>query len=192
MTLRQRLLKTFYPLIMRFGASSQKGILSGQDAPPEPFYELQATLNNGQPLSLRSFRGKKLLLVNTASDCGYTAQYAELQQLSVLYADRLVVIGFPANDFKEQEKGSDEEIAKFCALNYGVSFPLARKGSVIPGADQQPVFRWLTRKEANGWNSQAPEWNFSKYLVDEQGRLTHYFAPSVSPLSPQVREAIER
>ena len=97
---------------------------------------------------------------------------------------------FIANDFKEQEKGSDTEIAQFCKLNYGVTFPLVKKSTVIKGPDQHPVFRWLSHKELNGWCNQQPEWNFSKYLVNEEGVLTNYFAASVSPLDPEVMKAI--
>ena len=121
------------------------------------------------------------MIVNTASECGYTAQYAELQQLYTKYADQLTIIGFPSNDFKEQEKGTDDEIAAFCKVNFGVTFPLAKKSSVLKGLGQNEVFQWLTMKEMNGWNEQQPTWNFSKYLIDEKGRLTHYFDPSVVP-----------
>jgi glutathione peroxidase len=133
-----------------------------------------------------------VLLVNTASACGYTNQYAELQQLWEQYRDRLLVVGFPANDFKEQEKGNDEEIAQFCQLNFGVNFPLSKKTTVIPGNQQHPVYQWLTDKSRNGWNEQAPGWNFSKYLVDEEGRLLGYFEAGVSPLSETIKELIEK
>jgi len=130
------------------------------------------------------------LLVNTASDCGYTDQYDELQKLYDEEKDRLVIIGFPSNDFKQQEKGTDEEIAAFCRINYGVRFPLVKKSSVLPGPEQHPVFQWLTDKSKNGWTSKKPSWNFSKYLVNEEGMLIGYFDPSVSPLNKKVREAI--
>ena len=126
------------------------------------------------------------MLVNTASDCGYTNQYDDLQKLHETLHDKLMVIGFPANDFKEQEKGNDEEIAQFCKINFGVTFPLAKKNSVKKGKDQQEVFRWLTDKSRNGWNNKQPSWNFSKYLVDEHGILTNYFDPAISPRSEQM------
>ena len=121
------------------------------------------------------------MLVNTASNCGYTAQYKELEELYEKYKNQLVIIGFPANDFKEQEKGSDEEIAQFCRVNYGISFPLSKKSVVIKSPEQNPVFRWLTDKSRNGWNDKPPTWNFSKYLVNEEGTLTHYFDPAIPP-----------
>lgn len=159
--------------------------------PTASFYDLHTILNNGEAFSFEELKGKKLLIVNTASNCGYTNQYEDLQKLYEQYKDKLVVIGFPANDFKEQEKGSDEEIATFCKLNFGVSFPLAKKSAVI-GADKNEVFQWLSDKNKNGWNEQEPTWNFSKYLVSEDGVLLNYFDPGVSPMSNEVISAIEK
>jgi glutathione peroxidase len=158
--------------------------------PLTPFYQLRATANNGSFLNFDQFKGKKVLLVNTASDCGYTGQYDELEKLYKLFQNKLVILGFPANDFKEQEKGTDEAIAEFCRINYGVTFPLIKKTSVIRGTEQNEVFQWLTNKNKNGWNDQSPTWNFAKYLVNEEGILTNYFAPSVSPLDETVVRAI--
>jgi len=132
-----------------------------------------------------------VLIVNTASNCGYTNQYQELQKLYDQYKEKLIVLAFPSNDFKEQEKGNDEEIAAFCQVNFGVSFPLAKKTVVVKAPDQNKVYEWLTRKELNGWNDQQPTWNFSKYLIDEKGQLSHYFDPAVSPLSEDVVQAIK-
>jgi glutathione peroxidase len=159
--------------------------------PQVSFYDLEYALNDGKTVHFSAFKGKKVLIVNTASNCGYTNQYEDLQKLHEQFREKLVVIGFPANDFKEQEKGSDEEIAAFCKLNYGVSFPLAKKSSVI-GIDQNEVFRWLSDKNKNGWNTQEPTWNFSKYLVSEAGVLLNYFDPGVSPMSEEVIAAIEK
>ncbi len=103
-----------------------------------------------------------------------------------------MIIGFPANDFKEQEKGNDAEIAQFCKLNFGVTFPLAKKSIVIKEKDQNSVYRWLTDSTQNGWNNRQPSWNFCKYIVDEQGRLTHYFGASVSPLDERLVEIIKK
>ncbi len=154
-------------------------------------YEIAFQANNGQVQKMADFKGKKMLIVNTASNCGYTAQYAELQDLYDRYRDKLVVIAFPANDFGEQEKGSDDEIATFCKVNYGISFPLAKKSQVVKGQKQHPVFQWLTNPELNGWCSQQPEWNFSKYLVDEQGELTHYFPTNLSPLDEAITRHLD-
>ena len=193
MTYRQKVLKAVYPALMWFtkltGKNAQE--LSGIKEPPVPFYTQQAILINGDTIDFSSFKGKKVLLVNTASDCGYTNQYDDLQKLSETYKDKLIVLGFPANDFKEQEKGTDTEIAQFCKLNFGVTFPLMQKSSVIKSPQQNPVFQWLTEAAKNGWNDKAPTWNFSKYLVNEKGILTNYFDPSVPPLSDAVKKAIE-
>ncbi len=159
--------------------------------PPVSFYELSITLNDGKTCHFSDLKGKKALLVNTASNCGYTNQYEDLQKLHEQFGNKVLVIGFPANDFKEQEKGSDEEIAAFCKLNFGVSFPLAKKSSVI-GDDQNEVFSWLSDQKKNGWNNQEPTWNFSKYLVSEDGVLLNYFDPGVSPMSEEVIAAIEK
>ena len=194
MTGRQKVLKAVYPAMMwitKITGVNNKVLSSEKKAPPVSFYSLKTVLTDGSPLDLSAYKGKKILLVNTASECGYTAQYNQLQELYNRYNDKLVVIAFPANDFKEQEKGSDAEIAAFCKKNYGVSFPLAQKTTVIKTAGQNPVFQWLTDAAQNGWSNQAPEWNFSKYLVNEEGVLTHYFGPSVEPMSDQVLKAIQ-
>jgi glutathione peroxidase len=194
MTFRQKILKTVYPAFIWITKITGKNMekLTSTKEPIVSFYTLSDTLNNNSALNFETLKGKKVLLVNTASDCGYTNQYDDLQKLSELYKDKLVVIGFPANDFKEQEKGSDEDIAQFCKLNYGVTFPLVKKSSVIKSEQQNPVFNWLTNTTKNGWNDKAPTWNFSKYLVNENGVLVNYFDPSVSPLDEEVKNALER
>jgi len=184
MTFKQKLLKLFYPQIMRGSKQSEKGkilVNKAQVSPAESIYDFEVELNNGQKLPLSQFRNKRILIVNTASDCGYTGQFDELQRLHEQNGSELAVIGFPANDFREQEKGSDAEIAQFCKVNYGVTFPLAKKGSVIRAHGQQDLFSWLSSKQRNGWCEQEPVWNFSKYLVDEQGRLSGFYGPAVSP-----------
>lgn len=160
--------------------------------PTASFYDLSVNLNTGETLSFSALKGKKVLLVNTASDCGYTPQYADLQSLHEAQKDQLVILGFPANDFGEQEKGTDAEIAGFCLRNFGVSFPLVNKSTVIKGANQHPVFQWLTNPALNGWNDQPPVWNFSKYLVSEEGVLLQYFEPSVSPSGPEIANALKK
>jgi len=194
MTLRQSILKAIYPLWMWYSRNKEnrKKILQNRNnvQPVHSFYSLSARLNNNTDLNFDSLKGKKVLLVNTASDCGYTNQYDDLQKLFETTKDKLIVIGFPANDFKEQEKGNDEEIAQFCKINFGVTFPLAKKSSV-KGEKQNEIFKWLSDKNENGWNNKQPSWNFSKYLVNEQGLLTHYFDPAISPLSEEVTKAIQ-
>lgn len=197
MTLRQSFLKAFYPILIWVNKLTGKKRKTMQNinptiVPNKSIYDLSVTLNSHKELPLEHFRGKKLLIVNTASNCGYTNQYDDLQKLSEVYHDKIAVIGFPANDFKEQEKGSDEEIAEFCRVNYGVTFPLATKSTVIKTADQNPIFRWLSDSNENGWNNQQPTWNFSKYLIDENGHLMRYFDPGVSPMDEEVLKAIQQ
>ncbi|MBS1596663.1 MAG: glutathione peroxidase [Bacteroidetes bacterium] len=175
-----------------FGKKEKIKMNRNLSEPPVSFYSLKAITNNGEELSFESLKGKKVLLVNTASDCGYTPQYHDLQELSNAYKNKLIIIGFPANDFGEQEKGSDEQIAGFCKKNYGVDFPLAKKSTVIKGPSQNKIFEWLTNKQENGWNDQQPTWNFSKYLINEKGILTHFFDPALSPMSEEITTAIEQ
>lgn len=196
MTGRQKILRAFYPILIAvtklFGRNNKVLINNKKSQPPQSVYDLTVQLNNGSALPLQSYKGKKMLLVNTASDCGYTNQYDDLQKLYQQFNNQLTIIGFPANDFKEQEKGDDEEIAQFCKINYGVTFPIAKKSVVVKSGDQNNIFKWLTDKKQNGWNDKLPSWNFSKYLINEQGVLTHYFDPSVSPLSDEVIDAVQK
>lgn len=195
MTYRQQVLKAVYPLWMWWakitGTNTQK-LANEKTIPPVDFHSLQDTLIDGSPFSFDRLKGKKVLLVNTASDCGYTNQYDDLEKLYREFENKLVIIGFPANDFKEQEKGDDASIASFCRKNYGVSFPLMRKSVVITKQGQNPVYQWLTDPDKNGWNRQAPTWNFSKYLVDENGVLTNFFGPTVRPYDREMIDAISK
>lgn len=195
MTARQKFLKAVYPVFMWFTGKKEGAVkhLSNDTAtPPISFYSLKETANDGTVVDFEKLKGKKIMLVNTASDCGYTGQYHDLQKLSEQYKDKLVVLGFPANDFKEQEKGSDEDIAVFCKQNFGVTFPLMQKSSVIKGANQNKIFNWLTDSAKNGWNNKQPSWNFCKYIVDEEGKLINYFGPAIEPLGKEIAEAINR
>ena len=195
MTTRQKVLRAFYPVftgIQRLTGAQAKAYAAPGDRMTLPSIpSIQFRMNDGAENTLEAYRGKKVLIVNTASDCGYTGQYEQLQALQNSYPDKLVVIGFPANDFKEQEKGTDAEIASFCKLNYGVRFPLAGKSSVVKGPGQQPVFQWLSDAARNGWNSRPPSWNFMKYLLDEQGRLIGVFEPAVDPGGSVIRKMID-
>lgn len=191
MTLRQSLMKVFYPVLMTFKSkNTQKNDKTMQ--PPVSFYSLHAKDNKGNDVNFEQFRGKKILIVNTASDCGFTPQYESLEELYKEYKGKLLILAFPANDFGEQEKGSNEEIASFCKINYGVTFPLMQKGTVVKSSKQNEVFKWLTDKSKNGWNEQEPTWNFCKYLIDENGVLTNFYNSSVSPVSEEVIDAVNK
>lgn len=149
------------------------------------FYDLKATSIDGKEISFEQFKGKKVLIVNTASACGYTYQYEGLQKLHDLYGEDVAVLGFPANDFMFQERGSDSDIADFCEKNYGVTFQMFSK-ITTRGKNQSPVYNWLTNKDLNGWNEKKPTWNFCKYLVNEEGDLVEFFDKSVKPLSKEI------
>jgi len=142
-------------------------------------------LIDGTDIDLMQYKGKKVLIVNTASECGYTPQYKELAELYEKYGDKLVILGFPANNFGSQEPGSNEEIEKFCRENYSVTFPMFEKISVL-GDNMHPVYKWLTSKDLNGWNDQQPKWNFNKYLIDEDGNLLKYFSSAVKPMDKEI------
>jgi glutathione peroxidase len=195
MTYRQKVLKAAYPALMWFNKITGKKakVMENTEGVTtlRSLHNLSVHLNDGTELPLGSFKGKKVLLVNTASNCGYTNQYDDLQKLYEGHKDKLMILAFPANDFKEQEKGTDKEIAEFCKVNYGITFPLAAKSSVIKGKQQNDIFKWLSDETLNGWNDQEPTWNFCKYLVDEDGKLIKFFDTGVSPLSAEVKEAIE-
>lgn len=194
MSYKQSILKSLYPVIMWSSkASGKKQILiNNQNALPAiSFYTLKAKDINGNDFSFEQFKGKKIMIVNTASDCGFTGQYEALEKLSLQYADKLVVIGFPSNDFKEQEKTGNENIAAFCKKNYGLSFPLMGKSIVIKKNHQNEVHKWLSDMTINGWCHQEPAWNFCKYLINEQGVLTHYFPMTVDPLAAEIIAAVE-
>jgi glutathione peroxidase len=187
--IKQKITRFLYPLILRRGRKGHKGTMlsnTQHKKPTDPFHQLSVVLNTGKTLDFSTLPGKKVLIVNTASDCGYTGQYEQLQSLFEEAGDKLMIIGFPANDFGAQEQGSNDEIAQFCKVNYGVTFPIVQKSVIVKQADQHPVFRWLTHASLNGWNDHAPDWNFSKYLVDETGILTHYFGSAISPLDETV------
>ncbi len=139
----------------------------------------------GEKIAFSAFEGKKILIVNVASKCGFTRQYKELQELHELHGDNLVIIGFPCNDFGSQEPGSNEEIAAFCQENYGVTFLMADKVS-IKGKDAHPIFQWLTQKEKNGVMDTKVKWNFYKFLIDEEGRLVKGLSSRVSPLDDEI------
>lgn len=145
----------------------------------------------GNSFDLSQLKGKKVIVVNTASKCGLTPQYKDLQALYELYKDKgLVIVGFPANNFMSQEPGSNDEIATFCSKNYGVTFPMMSKISV-KGKDMHPLYQFLTQKSRNGLQDSEVEWNFQKYLINEKGQLEQVVSPRTSPSSPEVIRWIE-
>lgn len=195
MSYRQSILKSIYPMIMwSTHSSGKKQSLENKNGatPAMSFYDLTMIAIDGTPFNFSNLKGKKIMIVNTASDCGYTGQYEALEKLQQQYKEQLVVIGFPANDFKEQEKSDNQNIAAFCKKNYGVSFPLMEKSIVIKKNHQNLVHKWLSNMSLNGWCNQEPAWNFCKYLINEQGVLVNYFPMTIDPLDPSVIAAIEK
>jgi glutathione peroxidase len=155
----------------------------------ESLHSLKVLNIKGEEVSLSKYKGKKVLIVNVASKCGYTPQYGDLQLLHEKYGDKVAVLGFPSNDFGGQEPGTNIEIAQFCSTNYGVTFDMYDKVAV-KGKDKHPLYQWLTSKSLNGWNDQEPTWNFCKYLVDEEGHLLKFYASSVNPFDDDLINAI--
>jgi glutathione peroxidase len=145
---------------------------------------------DGKMVDLSVYKGKKVVILNVASKCGYTPQYADWEKFYEANSSKVVVLGFPANNFMSQEPGSNAEIATFCQKNYGVTFPMFDKVSV-KGSDQAPIYKWLSTKELNGWNAKEPSWNFCKYVVNEKGVLTHFFASGVKPDDKEFLAAIK-
>jgi glutathione peroxidase len=154
-------------------------------AGPATIHHFKVPSIEGQTIDFSKFKGKKVLIVNTASKCGYTPQYAELEQLHKAYGSKLVIVGFPANNFGGQEPGSNAEINDFCQKNYGVSFVMAEKVSV-KGTDIHPLFKWLTSKEENGVMDAEIKWNFTKFLLDEKGKLLAVFPSKVKPMGEEI------
>ena len=152
-------------------------------------YDFKVTALNGDTIDFADFRGKKILIVNTASKCGFTPQYEGLEQLYQKYKDRLVVIGFPCNNFLSQEPGSNEKIKAFCTKNYGVSFPMAAKISV-KGKNIAPIYKWLCNKSENGVMDAKISWNFNKFLLDENGKIIAWFPSKVTPMSSEITDKL--
>lgn len=148
-------------------------------------YEIEINDINGNPMALSDFRGKKMLFVNVASKCGFTRQYNELQNLSDVFRDELVVIGVPCNQFGRQEPGNADEIKEFCSVNYGITFPFTEKLNVR-GKNQHPLYKWLTNRAQNGKKQSSVKWNFQKYLVDENGNLIDYYYSFTKPMNPKI------
>jgi len=158
---------------------------------PASIYDFKVEGLTGEMIDFSAFKGKKILIVNTASECGYTPQYEDLEALYQKYKDKLVIVGFPSNDFGGQEPGTNKEIAAFCKKNYGVSFPMAAK-ITVKGNDKAPIYRWLTEEQYNDYKNTTVKWNFQKYLVDEKGKLVAMFPSKVKPTSKEIVSLIEK
>ena len=169
-------------LVQTPNAEKAIGISSNQT---KNIYQFKVDGLEGGTIDFSAYKGKKILVVNTASACGYTPQYKELEALYEKYKNKLVIIGFPANNFGGQEPGTNAEIKEFCTKNYGVTFPMAAKISV-KGDDTAPIYKWLTSKTENGVLDATIGWNFNKFLIDEKGNMVAYFPSKVTPMSEEI------
>jgi glutathione peroxidase len=161
------------------------------DTTKKSIYDLEISNLAGKPISLLEFKGKNILFVNVASQCGFTKQYKDLQTLSDTYKENLVVIGVPCNQFGGQESGDAEQIQEFCTLNFGVNFPITEKIKV-KGSEQHPLYQWLTSKSLNGKKSSSVKWNFQKYLIDENGSLIDYYFSITNPISSKITKHLAK
>ncbi len=157
--------------------------------PSMSVYDYKVESIDGGTIDFSDFKNKKMLIVNTASKCGYTPQYAQLEELYQEHGDKLVIVGFPANNFGGQEPGKNEEISGFCEKNYGVTFPMAAKVSV-KGKDAHPLFQYLTSADNSDFTGDI-NWNFEKFLIDEKGNLIHRYRSGAEPLGDEILGAIE-
>jgi glutathione peroxidase len=157
----------------------------------ESIYDVAINDISGNPIDLNTFKGKHILFVNVASECGFTPQYAGLEELHQQFKEGLVVIGLPCNQFGEQEKGTEKEIQQFCTKNFGVSFLLTEKIEV-KGEGKHPLYNWLTDKKINGKSSSSVKWNFQKYIVDGDGEFVNYFYCTTKPLSPKITSILKQ
>jgi len=154
-------------------------------------YDIAINDISGNPIDLKQFRGKHILFVNVASECGFTPQYAGLEELHQQFKENLVVIGLPCNQFGGQEPGIEKEIQQFCAKNFGVSFLLTEKIEVV-GEGKHQLYNWLTNKKKNGKSSSSVKWNFQKYIVDEKGEFVNYFYSNTNPMSPKITSLLKQ
>jgi glutathione peroxidase len=166
-------------------------VITRTETPSNSIYKFSVASIEGSTINFSQYKGKKILVVNTASKCGYTPQYAGLEKLYETHKDELIVVGFPANNFGGQEPGSNEEIEEFCKVRYGVTFPLAQKVDVV-GENTHPLFKWLTSKEENGVLDAKIAWNFNKFLLDENGKLVAYFPSKVTPESEEITKYLRK
>jgi glutathione peroxidase len=179
-------MKRIFIFLLSIGAFLQsctqpkKENLQTETTTMKSIYDYKVESLDGKEINFADFKGKKILIVNTASECGFTGQYADLEEVSQKYKEKLVIVGFPANNFGAQEPGSNAEIGAFCQKNYGVTFPMAAKVSV-KGDDKAPIFKFLTEKELNGVKNVDILWNFTKFLVDENGKLIDSFISTTKP-----------
>lgn len=145
-------------------------------------YQFKVERIDGSEINFENLKGKKIIIVNVASECGYTSQYQQLQELYTEFSDKVEIIGFPSNDFGMQEPGENAEIETFCTVNYGISFPMAAKVKI----NEHPIYQWLTQKSLNGKLNSEVAWNFQKYLINENGQLVTFYPSSINPIDEKI------
>ena len=182
----------YFTFIITLFTLTMENLQAQNNADNQTIYQFTVEDINGKPFALADLKGKKVMIVNTASKCGLTPQYKELEALYKQYKDKdFIIIGFPANNFLGQEPGSNEQIASFCSINYGVSFPMMSKISV-KGKNMHPLYQFLTQKSKNGVEDSKVQWNFQKYLIGRDGKLEKVIAPKTLPSSDEVTQWIEK
>jgi glutathione peroxidase len=182
-------MKKLVAILMLFGLIKTNYVHA--QSVPKSIYDFKVEGLEGNTIDFSAFKGKKILVVNTASKCGYTGQYADLEKLYEKHKKDLVIVGFPANDFLFQEPGDNKDIAAFCQRNYGVTFPMAAK-ITVKGSKMHPLYLWLTQKKFNGVEDTKVKWNFQKYLIDEKGNYVQKFDPGTEPMDAEVVNAIAK
>jgi vitamin B12 transport periplasmic protein btuE len=182
----------YFTFIITLFTLTMENLQAQNNADNQTIYQFTVEDINGKPFALADLKGKKVMIVNTASKCGLTPQYKELEALYKQYKDRdFIIIGFPANNFLGQEPGSNEQIASFCSINYGVTFPMMSKISV-KGKNMHPLYQFLTQKSKNGVEDSKVKWNFQKYLIGRDGKLEKVIDPKTLPSSDEVKQWIEK
>ena len=182
----------YFTFIITLFILTMENLQAQNNADNQTIYQFTVEDINGKPFALADLKGKKVMIVNTASKCGLTPQYKELEALYQQYKDRdFIIIGFPANNFLGQEPGSNEQIASFCSINYGVTFPMMSKISV-KGKNMHPLYQFLTQKSKNGVEDSKVKWNFQKYLIGRNGKLEKVIDPKTLPSSDEVKQWIEK
>lgn len=182
----------YFTFIITLFTLTMENLQAQNNTDNQTIYQFTVEDINGKPFALADLKGKKVMIVNTASKCGLTPQYKEFEALYQQYKDRdFIIIGFPANNFLGQEPGSNEQIASFCSINYGVSFPMMSKISV-KGKNMHPLYQFLTQKSKNGVEDSKVRWNFQKYLIGRDGKLEKVIAPKTLPSSDEVTQWIEK
>ncbi len=174
------------------GCTGQRNIILRPNNSKEgvqSIYDFKVNALDGSVIDFSIYKGKKIVIMNVASKCGFTPQYADWEAFYKLKSEKVAILGFPANDFLMQEPGSNKNIEEFCQKNYGVTFQMFEK-THVKGSEKAPIYEWLTSEQKNGWNTQAPTWNFCKYIIDENGHLQGFFSSSVKPDDVDFQKAL--